>query len=599
VKDNQSAQSTACLPILVYRQTYKEMTLIRALEIENFRGVKSLAWRPREGINCLIGSGDSGKSTVLDAIDYCIGARRSLQIADSDFCRLDTENPIRVAVTLGALPDELKTIEGYGLYLGGFNVATGEILPEPGSGLETVLTVQLVIESDLEPQWSLVSARAAAQGQTRSLSWADRLRLSPTRLGPFNDYNLSWRRGSILNRLSEERADASKELAKAARDARTAFAAQGGTQLAEALATVTRAAKALGVPVGAEVKALLDAASVSFSSGTISLHDEFGVPLRGLGLGSTRLLIAGVQREAAANASIIVIDELEHGLEPHRIIMLLGALGAKDTPAPLQVFMTTHSPVAVRELSADQLFVLRGQAGRHDVFAVGGAGDVQGTIRRYPDALLARTVFVCEGASEVGLMRGLDRWRVANGHRPIAACACALVDGGGNELFTRALAFQALGYRVATMRDSDVHPTPELEARFAAAGGQTFRWRDGRALEDEIFLSVGRDAIPKLLDLAVAAKEEAMVNEHIKSASQNAKDLAAIRAEFAAGLPVQSRAILGRAARFKGSRGWFKSVGLMEEAAREIIAPDFPQASDASIGQFMDDVFKWIADGVS
>ena len=575
------------------------MTLIRAIEIENFRGVKSLAWRPRQGINCLIGPGDSGKSTVLNAIDYCIGARRSLQIANSDFCKLDIENPIRVAVTLGALPDELKTIDGYGLYLGGFNVATGEVLPEPGSGLETVLTVQLLIESDLEPQWSLVSARAAAQGQARSLSWADRLRLSPTRLGAFNDNNLTWRRGSILNRLSDERADASKELAKAARDVRIAFAAQGTAQLAEVLATVTKAAKALGVPVGAEVKALLDAASVSFSGGTISLHDEFGVPLRGLGLGSNRLLIAGLQRQAAANASIILIDELEHGLEPHRIIMLLTALGAKDTPAPLQVLMTTHSPVAVRELSADQLFVLRSQAGRHNVLAVGGSGDVQGAIRRYPDALLARTVFVCEGASEVGLMRGLDQWRVANGHQPIAACGCALVDGGGNELFTRALAFQALGYRVAAMRDSDVHPTPELEARFAAAGGHIFRWRDGRALEDEIFLSVGAHAIPKLLDLAIAAKEDALVNEHIKSASQNSKDLAAIRAEFAAGLSAQSRAILGKAARFKGSKGWFKSVGLMEGAAREIIGPDFPQAGDASIGQFMDSVFKWITDGVS
>jgi predicted ATP-dependent endonuclease of OLD family len=50
------------------------MTVIRAIEIENFRGVKVLVWCPSEGINCLIGPGDSGKSTVLDAIDYCIGA---------------------------------------------------------------------------------------------------------------------------------------------------------------------------------------------------------------------------------------------------------------------------------------------------------------------------------------------------------------------------------------------------------------------------------------------------------------------------------------------------------------------------------------------
>lgn len=573
------------------------MTLVRVIEIENFRSVKVLRWQPFAGINCLVGPGDSGKSTVLDALDYCIGARRTLPLTDADFCGLDIEKPVRISVTLGNLPDELKNIDSYGLYLRGFNAADGTIADEPEAGLETALTVQLLVESDLEPQWTLVSARAAAQGQSRSLNWADRVKIAPTRLGAVNDYNLTWRRGSILNRLSDERADASKELAKAARDVRLAFGAQGSEQLAKALAAVTDAAKKLGIPIGAEAKALLDASSVSFSGGTISLHDEAGVPLRGLGLGSTRLLIAGLQRQASAQASIILIDELEHGLEPHRIIMLLQALGAKDNPAPLQVFMTTHSPVAVRELAASQLHVLRRRGDQHCALAVGGAGDVQGTIRRFPEALLASTVFVCEGASEVGLMRGFDQWRVANGHVSLAAHGCALVDGGGSELFTRALAFQALGYRVATLRDSDVHPTPAFEAQFAAAGGQTFRWRNGRALEDELFESVGPHTVSKLVELAVAEKEETLVDEHIKSASANAKDLAAIRAEYAAGITPASRTLLGAASRFKGQKGWFKSVGAMEHAAREIIAPELPQAIDLAVGQFMEQMFTWIANG--
>lgn len=572
------------------------MTLIRVVEIENFRGVKQLKWLPCAGINCLVGPGDSGKSTVLDAIDYCIGARRTLQLSDSDFSGLSIEEPIRICVTLRALPDELKSIDSYGLYLRGFASKFGEVAAEPGAGLETVLTVQLLVESDLEPQWSLVSPRAAAQGQSRALNWADRLRISPTRLGAINDNNLTWRRGSILNRLSEERADASKELAKAARDVRAAFGAQGNAQLADALAAVTKTAKAMGIPVGDHVKALLDAASVSFTGGTISLHDETGVPLRGLGLGSTRLLIAGLQREAAAQASIILIDELEHGLEPHRIIMLLAALGAKEKSPPLQVFMTTHSPVAVRELAADQLFILRRQGEQHHALAVGTAGDVQGTIRKFPEALLSATIFVCEGASEVGLMRGLDQVRASQGQPPIAACGCALVDGGGNELFSRALAFQALGYRVATMRDSDVHPTPELEKKFSESGGTTFRWREKRALEDELFLSMGAQAVLGMLDLAVSVKEESLVNEHIKTASGNAMDLAAIRADGAKGFSEQSRTILGKASSFKG-KSWFKTVGLMETAARDIIGPDFPNAADAAVGQFIDGIFKWIADG--
>ena len=63
------------------------------------------------------------------------------------------------------------------------------------------MNARVKIESDLEPQWTLISERAAAQCQTRNLNWADRLRLAPTRLGAVAEYNLSWRRGSILNKV--------------------------------------------------------------------------------------------------------------------------------------------------------------------------------------------------------------------------------------------------------------------------------------------------------------------------------------------------------------------------------------------------------------
>ena len=130
-----------------------------------------------------------------------------------------------------------------------------------------------------------VAERAEAQGQTRNLNWGDRVRLAPTRIGAMADYHLGWRRGSVLNRVSEERADASAALAKAARDARSAFGDQAQGQLAETLRIVETTARELRIPSGENVKALLDAHSASFSGGTISLHDEDGIPLRGLGVG--------------------------------------------------------------------------------------------------------------------------------------------------------------------------------------------------------------------------------------------------------------------------------------------------------------------------
>jgi predicted ATP-dependent endonuclease of OLD family len=56
---------------------------IRKIEIKHFRSICSLDWNPVDGVNCLIGPGDSGKSTILDAIDLCLGARRNLSLADT------------------------------------------------------------------------------------------------------------------------------------------------------------------------------------------------------------------------------------------------------------------------------------------------------------------------------------------------------------------------------------------------------------------------------------------------------------------------------------------------------------------------------------
>jgi putative ATP-dependent endonuclease of OLD family len=409
------------------------MARIRRVQIENFRGIVALDWLPEPGINCLIGPGDSGKSSILEAIDLCLGARRTIQFTDADFHQLNVEQPIVITVTMGELDDELKDLESYGLYLRGFNGDSGTIEDEPEKDLETVLSLRLTVASDLEPVWTLVSDRAEAQGQSRNLNWSDRVRLAPTRLGLMADYHLGWRRGSVLNRVSDERADASTALVQAAREARRTFGDSAQDQLKETLGIVASTAKELGIPVGDSVSAMLDAHSISFSGGTISLHSGDGIPLRGLGVGSTRLLIAGLQRRAAQQSTVILVDELEHGLEPHRIIRLLGSLGAKEKQAPLQVFMTTHSPVALRELSGNQLFVVRRTPDGHKVLVLGTSDDIQSTIRLYPDAFLATSVIVCEGACEVGLLRGLDQFRVANEEVSISAHGVALVDCGGGE----------------------------------------------------------------------------------------------------------------------------------------------------------------------
>ena len=107
------------------------MARIRRIDIKNFRAIKELSWLPSAGTNCLIGPGDSGKSSLLDAVDLCLGARRNVQITDADFHKLDVETPIEISITIGELDDVLKSIDAYGMFFRGFDSATGLVEDEP------------------------------------------------------------------------------------------------------------------------------------------------------------------------------------------------------------------------------------------------------------------------------------------------------------------------------------------------------------------------------------------------------------------------------------------------------------------------------------
>ncbi|MBO9195955.1 AAA family ATPase [Rhizobium sp. 16-449-1b] len=559
------------------------MAVVRKIEIRNFRSIKSLDWWPTDGVNCLIGAGDSGKSSVLDAIDYCLGARRSLTINDSDFHNLEVENDISITVILGRLDDSLKNYEAYGDFLSGLRGSDGGIEDEPGHGLETVLRLNLTIAGDLEPRWRLLSKRAEDRGLDRGLNWGDRLALSPTRLGDWAEHNLAWRRGSVLNRLSDEKPDASKALSNAARDARKTFGTEAEKQLGEALAIVNRAARELGVPIGAAAKALLDTHSVSVSGGTIALHNEIGVPLRALGLGSTRLLIAGLQREVVGTTSILLVDEIEHGLEPHRIMRLIGSLGAKTQPAPQQVFATSHSPIVLRELSCNQLFVLRKTAtGAHHPYSV--PADTQGTLRAFPEAFLAPSVLLCEGATEVGFIRGFDQFCVAHRRISLQAAGVAVVDCGGGHAdrpYQRAKALIGLGYRAAIFRDDDVKPSPAAQSEVVALGGLTFTWDEGQDIETAIVFNVDDAALLQMIDYAISVHGIDLIAAHVSTASQGAETLDNLRAVLHSqqhSASALQRNILARAC--GGKNAWFKSVGHMEYVARHILAPNFAGATE-------------------
>ena len=588
------------------------MAKIRKIEIENFRCIKKLVWHPTSGINCLIGPGDSGKSTVLDAIYLCLGARRNLQFFDTDFFGLEIQNPICITLAIGDLDDSMKSIDNYGLFLRSYNVKTNQIDDEPSEEKETdiILSLNLCVTKDLDPVFTLLSDRARSQGVVKTLSWKDRAALEPARIGTYANCNFNWQRGSVLNRITDERVHASLVLIEALRNARETFGIQADKHLEEALHIVTQTAQEFGVSIGGTARALLDMKSVASGGETIALHGSDGVPLRALGVGSARLLVASLQRKVLDKPSIVLSDELEYGLEPHRIIRFLGSLGAKEEN-PGQVFLTTHSPVALKELSAEQLFVLRKNSTEHYVkcvrskdhvvTCVRGKDHVQGTIRCYPEAFLSTSVVICEGASEVGLLRGLDLYRVENGMTSLAAQGVALVDGKGvDNLYTTAMPFKDLGYRVIVFRDNDKKPDQKTEDLFARKeAGEDCKivtYQEDWALEDAMFCSLSVAACKQLIEFAVNLYGK-VICDQIKTASQETLQLHQIcdEIEKKAELSPHSRQTLSKASRFHS--GWFKTIYKMEEIAHKIIGADLSKCA-LQFRSPVETIFEWAKSGV-
>jgi putative ATP-dependent endonuclease of the OLD family len=562
------------------------MPLIRQVRIERFRGIQSLEWAPGPGINGLIGPGDSGKSTILDAMDLLLSARRTSTFTDADFHGLAVADGILIEATIGDLPPQLLDLDRYGLFHRGWDEDFG-VSDEPEIDGEIVLTLRLTVGADLDPAWTLYSERAEADDCLRDLPYAERARLAPTRLGAFASHHLAWGARSVLNRIADVRPAAGAALADAARQARAAFGDAAAPEVADTIEMVREVAARVGVDGAEDAAALLDAHGVGFGAGSIALHDGRGVPLKNLGQGSSRLLVAGLQALAGNTSPFTLVDELEHGLEPFRIMRLLHELGAKEAVPPRQVFLTTHSAVVVRELCAQQLWhVGRDQvADRIVVRPIAGDAAAQGTLRACAEAYLAPSVLVCEGATEVGLVRGLDLFWTEQGERPMGSCGVAVADGSGSNMLQRALAFAKAGYRVALWHDSDKELDAGEVQQLEGAGVARFFWDEPNSTEMQLFASIHDDGVLPLVELAREWNGAESVNDQIEARRPGFDvDMDLL------GYTPDERAALGVAAT-KGK--WFKTVSYAEAIGRDVVGPKLA-ASNGRLIETIAAIRAWI-----
>jgi len=190
---------------------------IYRLSIERFRCIKSLTWHPASGVNVILGGGDVGKTTLLDAIALLLSPTNPTTLSDTDYHARAVDAgfvieailsiPANTGVNHQTKPSWPWQWDGKGVSVPGIE---GEI-----TGGEPVYWFRLRGTEDLELIYEIVQP----DGTADSLSVALRRSIGLVRLSgdDRNDRDLRLVQGSALDRLLSDKALRSRlvtELAK-------------------------------------------------------------------------------------------------------------------------------------------------------------------------------------------------------------------------------------------------------------------------------------------------------------------------------------------------------------------------------------------------
>lgn len=485
------------------------MARIIELDIKNYRGIKHLTvwFGTDKNLFCFIGRGDSGKTTILDAISLVLSPSWSLNCYDSDFHNCDHGKRIEITASLISIPEKFLSENRFGLCMRGLDVQNNTIiddvtLEEMNERLLPVLTIKFTVGGSLEPQWVVTNAR---DQEDKPISAADRAYLNCYMISDYVDRHFSWNKGNPLYALlkstySDEVPDSDNIVIQHLREAKEEIDRNSFEHLSKTTALIVSQAAELGLDIS-NVSTTLDSKELSIKDGRISLHED-SVPFRLKGKGSKRLASIAIQSVLVRNGGIMLIDEIEQGLEPDRIKQVVRSLKGHHAG---QIFITTHSRDAITELGSKPLLFLLKDNETDEIkarFLGINNEEFQKTIRACPEAFFAERVIVCEGATEVGICRSMDKWRKQISKKEMSLKGCAYVDGTGQNIAQRVKEINEVGLKTALICDSDVTIINDEKRQWKADGISIFDCEDMLCLEQQVFKDLVWDGVRSLLQYA-------------------------------------------------------------------------------------------------
>jgi putative ATP-dependent endonuclease of OLD family len=460
---------------------------IYRLIIERFRCIKTLCWHPAKGVNVILGGGDVGKTTILDAIGLLLSPTNPATLADTDYHGRAIDAGFTVEAIL-SLPGESginqQTRPSWPWEWTGSDAVVPSIGAEDGVKGEPVYRLRVRGTEDLDLAYEIVQP----DGGTDNLSVGLRRTVGLVRLSSDdrNDRDLRLVQGSALDRLLSDKALRSRlasELAK------SDVAEQLTDDAKKALEALDKVFKKKNLPNDLDLSITGgQGLSISALIGLTAAREGVQLPLASWGSGTRRFAALAVAEQNQGEAPITLVDEIERGLEPYRQRILMdNLLNGKS-----QAFITTHSPTAISAASSATLWYVD-PAG-----AIGQLASAETTRhrKRDPETFLARLAVVAEGATEFGFVSALLEKVLDTSPQKYGV---HVTDGGGHvDTLNLLEALSAAGLQFGGFADEEgKHPT-RWQKLHDKLDKLLFRWITG-CIEENVIGAVSDDKLEMLL----------------------------------------------------------------------------------------------------
>lgn len=497
--------------------TSPSVPTIYKLTIERYRGIKHLSWRPAHSVNLILGGGDVGKTTILDAISLLLSPTNSATVLDSDYNLRDDEAEFSIEAVM-ALPSG-----------GGINQLTKPSWPWNWNGLdaivpahdessapgEEVYVLRVRGTADLELSYEIVQP----SGTTETLPVSFRRAIGLVRLSgdDRNDRDLRLVQGSALDRLLTDKGLRSRVASKLAEnDVRSELS----DDARKALTNLDDAFRERKLPDDLDIAVTGgQGSSIASLVGLTAKRESVQLPLSSWGSGTRRLSALAIAEQIQGGNPITVVDEVERGLEPYRQRILMARLQG----ATSQAFVTTHSPAVISAAAKASLWYMD---------QTGGLGQLTGAkVARLratdPDSFLARLTVVAEGVTEVGFVRSLLAKALASELQPLGF---HVADGGGHDTTIEVLeSLSAGGMQFGGFADDENrHPTRWAKVQ-NQLGPLLFRWKSGD-IESNLVDALADDQVEAFITDPDGEKTGRRLRSLAMRVKINPKDFASIKA---------------------------------------------------------------------